>query len=151
MKIWFYKVDLKVKIFDLTVKLYCRVKNLNFEISLNQPDKFIFFIKQRWSVLFSSIFEWNMSSDGQSLMTKPGVQVPKIANIGFFAHKPYLKGIGPYFLFDRKFCLVKILKRWKWLGVWRNAFFTILKNVRIIKTVKNGLKHCKWQKKLTKS
>ena len=27
----------------------------------------------------------------------------KIANIGFFAPKPYLKGVDPDFLFDRKF------------------------------------------------
>ena len=64
-------------------------------------------------------------------MKKPGVQVPKISNIDFFAHKPYLKGIDPGFLFDRKFSLV-----------WRNAFFTILENVKITKMEKNGLKHC---------
>jgi hypothetical protein len=44
-------------------------------------------------------------------MPKRGVQVQKIANIGFFASKPYLKGVDPDFLFDRKFCLVEILKR----------------------------------------
>ena len=37
------------------------------------------------------------------LSPKHGVQVPKIANIGFFAPKPYLKGVDPDFLFDRKF------------------------------------------------
>ena len=35
----------------------------------------------------------------------------KIVNIGFFAPKPYLKGVDRDFLFDRKFCLVEILKR----------------------------------------
>ena len=75
----------------------------------------------------------------------------KIANIGFFAPKPYLKVVDRDFLFDRKFCLVEILKHWKRLGVKRNAFFTLVKNIRIIKTVKNGLKNCKWQNKLTKS
>ena len=43
-----------------------------------------------------------MSSYGHSLMPKHGVQVPKIANNGFFAPKPYLKGVDPEFLFDRK-------------------------------------------------
>ena len=43
------------KIFDLTVELYRKVKNLIFQISLNQLDEIIFFIKQRRSVLFSSI------------------------------------------------------------------------------------------------
>jgi hypothetical protein len=52
-----------------------------------------------------------MSSYGHSLVPKRGVQVKKIANIGFFAPKPYLKGVDPDFLFDRKFCLVEILKR----------------------------------------
>ena len=47
-----------------------------------------------------------MSSYGHSLVPKRGVQVQKIANIGFFAPKPYLKGVDPDFLFDRKFCLV---------------------------------------------
>ena len=36
--------NLKVKIFDLTVELYCKVKNLNFKISINQLDKFIYFL-----------------------------------------------------------------------------------------------------------
>ena len=58
-----------------------------------------------------------MSSYGHSLVPKRGVQVQKIANIGFFAPKPYLKGANPDFLFDRKFCLVEILKLWKQLGV----------------------------------
>ena len=44
-------------------------------------------------------------------MPKRRAQVQKIANIVFFAPKPYLKGIDPDFLFDRKFCLVDILKR----------------------------------------
>ena len=44
-------------------------------------------------------------------MPKHGVSVQKIANIGFFAPKPYLKGVDPDFLFDRKFGLVEILKR----------------------------------------
>ena len=52
-----------------------------------------------------------MSSYGHSLVPKRGAQVQKIANIGFFASKPYLKGVDPDFLFDRKFCLVEILKR----------------------------------------
>ena len=112
-----FRKNLKVKIFDLTVELYCKVKNLNFQISLNQLDKIIYFIKQRLSVLFSSIFAWNMSTYGHSLVPKYAVQVPKTANIGFFAPKPYLKGIDPDFLFHRKFCLVEILKRWKGLSV----------------------------------
>ena len=37
--------------------------------------------------------------------------MPKIANIGFFAPKPYITGIDWDFLFDRKFCLVEIFKR----------------------------------------
>ena len=52
-----------------------------------------------------------MSSYGHSLVPKCGVQVQKIANIGFLAPKPYLKGVDQNFLFDRKFCLVEILKR----------------------------------------
>ena len=45
-------------------------------------------------------------------MPKRGAQVQKkIANIGVFAPKPYLKGIDPDFLFDKKFCLVELLKR----------------------------------------
>ena len=52
-----------------------------------------------------------MSSYGHILVPKRGVQVPKIANIGFFAPKPYLEGVDPDFLFDMKFCLVEILKR----------------------------------------
>ena len=52
-----------------------------------------------------------MSSYGNSLVPKRGGQVQEIANIGFFAPKPYLKGVDPDFLFDRKFCLVAILKR----------------------------------------
>ena len=40
-----------------------------------------------------------------------GIQVQKVANIGFFGLKPYLKGVDRDFLFDRKFCLVEILKR----------------------------------------
>ena len=48
-----------------------------------------------------------MSSYGHNLVTKCGVQVPKTANIGFFAPKPYLKGVDRDFLFDRKFCLVE--------------------------------------------
>ena len=62
--------------------------------------------------------------------------MPKIANIRLSAHKPYLKGIDLDFLFYGKFCLVEILKRWKQLGVKRNAFFTILKTMKITKTVK---------------
>ena len=50
-------------------------------------------------------------------MPKRDAQVQKIVNIGFFAPKPYLKGIDPDFLFDRKFCLVDVLKGWKGLGV----------------------------------
>ena len=67
--------------------------------------------------MFSSICALNMSSYEQSLVPKRGVQVQKMANIGFFAPKPYLKGVDPDFLFDRKFCLVEILKLCKWLGV----------------------------------
>ena len=51
-----------------------------------------------------------MSSYGYSLVPNCGVQVQKIANIGFFAPKPCLKGFDPDFLFDRKLCLVEILK-----------------------------------------
>ena len=51
-----------------------------------------------------------MSSYGHSLVPKRGVQVQKMANIGFFAPKPYLKGVDRDFLFDRKFCLVEILE-----------------------------------------
>ena len=58
-----------------------------------------------------------MSSYGHSLVPKRRVQVPKIANIGFFAAKPYLKGVDRDFLFDRKFYLVEILKCYKRLGV----------------------------------
>ena len=47
-----------------------------------------------------------MSSYGHSLVPKHRVQVQKIANIGLFARKPYLKGVDR----DRKFCLVEILK-----------------------------------------
>ena len=52
-----------------------------------------------------------MSSYGHSLVPKCGVHVQKMANIGFFAPKPYLKGVDPDFLFYRKFGLVEILKR----------------------------------------
>ena len=51
-----------------------------------------------------------MSSYGHSIVPKRGVQLQKNANIGFFAPKPYLKGVDPDFLFDRKFFLVNILK-----------------------------------------
>ena len=44
-------------------------------------------------------------------MPKRRAQVQKIVKIDFFAPKQYLKGIDPDFLFDRKFCLVDILKR----------------------------------------
>ena len=80
-----------------------------------------------------------MSKFGHSLVPKRGAQVQKIANIGVFAPKPYLKGIDPDFLFDSKFSLVEILKRWKGLGVYRNEFFTTLKNMKITKAVRNGL------------
>ena len=46
-----------------------------------------------------------------SLVPDRGVQVSKIVNISFFAPKPYLKGVDRDLLFDRKFCLVNILKR----------------------------------------
>jgi hypothetical protein len=49
-----------------------------------------------------------MSSYGHSLVPKRGVPVQKITNIGFFAPKPYLKGVDQDFLFDSKFCLVEI-------------------------------------------
>ena len=49
-----------------------------------------------------------MSSYGDSLMPQSGVQVRKLANIGFFAPKPYLKGVDQDFLFDMKFCLIEI-------------------------------------------
>ena len=52
-----------------------------------------------------------MSSYRHSLVPKCVVQVQKIANIGFFAPKPYINGVDPDFLFNRKFFLVKILKR----------------------------------------
>jgi hypothetical protein len=52
-----------------------------------------------------------MSSYGHSLVPKRGVQVQKKANVGFFAPKLHLKGVDRDFLFDRKFCLVEILKR----------------------------------------
>ena len=42
-------------LFTNDVMLYCEVKNLILKISLNQLDKIIFFIKQRWSVQYSSI------------------------------------------------------------------------------------------------
>ena len=45
-----------------------------------------------------------MSSYGHSLVPKRRVQVQKMANIVFFAPKPYLKGIDPDLLCDRKFC-----------------------------------------------
>ena len=63
------------------------------------------------SVLFSSICVRNMSSYGYSLVPEHGVKVPKNENIGFFAPKPYLKGVDLDFLFDRKFCFIEILKR----------------------------------------
>ena len=47
---------------------------------------------------------------GHSFVLKRGVQVQKIANIGFCAPKPYLKGVDRDFLFDMKFCSVEILK-----------------------------------------
>ena len=109
--------NLKNKIVDLTVKLYCKVNNLNFQISPNYPDKIIFFIKQKGYIRFSSICAWNMSSYGHSLVPKCGVWVPKKANYGFFAPKPYFKGVDRDFFFYRKFCLVEILKRWTWLCV----------------------------------
>ena len=52
-----------------------------------------------------------MSTYRHSLVPKRGVQVPKMANIGFFAPKPYLQGVDPDIFFDRKFCLVEISKR----------------------------------------
>ena len=51
-----------------------------------------------------------MSSYRHSLLPEHGVEVKKIANISFVAPKPYLKGIYWEFKFDRKFCLVDILK-----------------------------------------
>ena len=53
-----------------------------------------------------------MSAYGHILVPKREVQVQKIANgnIGFFAPKPYLKGVDRDCLFDRKFCLVDTLK-----------------------------------------
>ena len=48
---------------------------------------------------------------GHSVVPKGGVQVQKIANIGFFAPKPHLNAVDWDFLFDMKFCLVEILKR----------------------------------------
>ena len=56
-------------------------------------------------------------SSRHSLVPKRKVQVPKNANIGFFAPKPYFNSVYRDFLFDRKFCLVEILKRWNRLGV----------------------------------
>ena len=44
MDIIHYVID---KIFDLTVELYCKVKNLIFQISLNQFDNIIFLIKKK--------------------------------------------------------------------------------------------------------
>ena len=100
------------KIFDLTVELYCKVKILIFHISLNQLDKIIFLNKTKVvrTVFFSTCMKYELIY-GHSLVPKHGVQVQKMANIGFFAPKTYLKGIDRDFLFDRKFCLVKILKR----------------------------------------
>ena len=103
---WFREIQ-KLRFFYLTVELYCKVNNLNFQISLNQLDKIFFFIKQRLSVLFSSICAWNMSTSGHSLVPKRGVQRSKMANIGFFAPKPYLQSIDPDFFFPRKFSLVE--------------------------------------------
>ena len=42
---------MKVKIFDLTLELYCKVKNLNFQISLNQLDKIIFFLNKGGQII----------------------------------------------------------------------------------------------------
>ena len=58
-----------------------------------------------------------MSSYGYSLVPKHGVQVQNIANIGFFALKPYLKRVDLDFLFDRKFSLVWDIETLK--AAWR--------------------------------
>ena len=41
----------------------------------------------------------------------------KKTNTGFFAPKPYLKGLDWNFLFDRKFCLSLDIATWK--AAWR--------------------------------
>ena len=45
-KVDFEKFESK-DFFYLTVELYCKVKNLNLKISLNQFDKIIFFHKKK--------------------------------------------------------------------------------------------------------
>ena len=101
---------MKDKIFDLTVELYCKVKNLIFLISLNQLDKIIFFYKTK---VVRTVFFY-LCVKYEFIWTKFSAQTwsssAKKANIGFFAPKPYLKGVDPDFLLDRKFCLVEILK-----------------------------------------
>ena len=84
-----------------------------------------------------------MSSYGHILVPKRGILVPIFGNLAFFVPKPNLKVLIRDFFFYQKFCLIEILKFWKRLGPQRCAFFTILKNMKITKTVKIGLKHLK--------
>ena len=57
---------IRVKIFVLEIKLYCKVNNLNFKISLNKLDK--------KKLKNKSICAWNMSSYGHSLVPNRGVK-----------------------------------------------------------------------------
>ena len=69
--------NFKVKIFDLTVEFYCKVKNLNFQISLNQPDTIIFLIIQRCSSLVTRHF-WLLTPDSWLLTPDSWLLTPDL-------------------------------------------------------------------------
>ena len=103
--------NFKVKIDNLTVELYFNGQHFYSQFFPILPELNDFSIKDNVSIKFSFI----KCVKYQLIWTQFSAQTwslsAKKANIGFFAPKPYLKGVDRNLLFDRKFCLVEILKR----------------------------------------
>ena len=84
------------------------LKLIFYQFLIDKID--FFFIKQNGSILFSSIFVWNMSSYGQILVPKRQSLVPKTANLGWFGPKPYLKTPNACKFLDQNYHWVEIIK-----------------------------------------
>ena len=110
--------QLIIKLLCLKIKLIVGANILKLNFLPLYLVKLIFFKKQRFLSIFSSICVWNISSFRHILVPKCEIYLAKITNLGYFRPKPYLKTAKAQFILDQNYCWVKIVKGEMRVEIW---------------------------------